>query len=57
MQATQRSKTNPLRLAIPKGRMHDGVARLLTDAGLKLRSGDRDYRPSIGMEGVETKIL
>ncbi|GAB4296286.1 MAG: hypothetical protein Kow0090_11330 [Myxococcota bacterium] len=46
-----------IRLALPKGRMQDGVLELLADAGIKVRSGARDYRPSISLNGFEVKIL
>ncbi len=47
----------PLRLALPKGRMAEGVTRLLADAGIQLRYGARQYRPAISLPGVEAKIL
>jgi len=47
----------PLRLALPKGRMAEGVTRLLADAGIQLRYGARQYRPTISLPGVEAKIL
>ena len=47
-----------LHFALPKGRMKDGVFTLLSDAGLSVRvSSARGYRPSIPLDGVETKIL
>ncbi len=46
-----------VRFAIPKGRMFDEVARLLADAGLRVRATNRDYRPAISMEGMELKVL
>ena len=46
-----------LRLAIPKGRMHDSIGRLLTDAGMPLRSGARNYRPSVALDDSEVKVL
>jgi len=53
--------TRPTRLALPKGRIHDGVVRLLNDAGLGL-SGDtgdrRGYRPRLeGLDGFDAKLL
>jgi len=51
------TKPEAVRLAIPKGRMYDDVARLLADAGVRLRTTARDYRPSIGLAGFEVKIL
>lgn len=46
-----------LRLAIPKGRMYDGVTRLLADAGIHLIQTVRSYRPHISLDGCEVKIL
>ncbi len=46
-----------LKLAIPKGRMYDGVSRLLAEAGLPLRSTSRNYRPAIAEPGFEVKLL
>ncbi|MEM1422370.1 MAG: ATP phosphoribosyltransferase [Planctomycetota bacterium] len=46
-----------LRLAIPKGRMHDSIGRLLADAGMPMRAGARDYRPSVPLEDSEVKVL
>lgn len=50
-------ETEALRLALPKGRMYDEVVRLLQDAGVRLRVGDRAYRPQVSLQGFETKIL
>jgi ATP phosphoribosyltransferase len=44
-------------LALPKGRMQDNVLRLLADAGIRLTFGRRGYRPSLSLEGFETKLL
>lgn len=52
-----RSAQAPLRLALPKGRMQDGVQALLADAGIRLRFGPRDYRPTLSLPGLEAKIL
>ena len=48
---------NPLRLALPKGRMQEGVLRLLGDAGIHVRAGERGYRPTVSLPGVEAKVL
>ena len=37
-----------LRLALPKGRMQEGVLGLLAAAGMSVRAGERDYRPRLG---------
>jgi ATP phosphoribosyltransferase len=47
----------PLHLALPKGRMHQGVVQLLADAGIAVTTSARGYRPTISLAGVETKIL
>ncbi|MBI1291080.1 ATP phosphoribosyltransferase [bacterium] len=46
-----------VRLALPKGRMETGVFKLMADAGISLRAGSRGYRPTISLQGWETKIL
>jgi ATP phosphoribosyltransferase len=44
-------------LALPKGRMEENVRQLLADAGIRLTFDRRGYRPSLSLEGFETKIL
>ncbi len=51
------SPGKPLRLALPKGRMQQGVFALLADAGVHVRIGARGYRPQISLEGIDAKIL
>ncbi len=46
-----------LRIAIPKGRLQDAVATLLTDAGIDISFGMRNYRPRMGWSGLEAKLL
>lgn len=46
-----------LRLALPKGRMQQGVFQLLADAGVRVRVDERGYRPTLSLEHVETKLL
>ncbi len=46
-----------LHLALPKGRMHDGVMKLLADAGIKVTTTSRGYRPKVSLPDVETKVL
>jgi ATP phosphoribosyltransferase len=46
-----------VRLALPKGRMQDGVFSLLGDAGIQVRLSERGYRPTISLPGFDTKIL
>lgn len=46
-----------LRLALPKGRMQAEVMRLMADAGLTVRIGAREYRPSVASGQFDAKIL
>jgi len=46
-----------LRLALPKGRMQEGLSRLLADAGVRLQNSSRNYRPTVSLDGVEAKLL
>lgn len=46
-----------VKLGLPKGRMQDGIFKLLGDAGIQLRTGSRGYRPSINLPGFEVKVL
>jgi ATP phosphoribosyltransferase len=48
---------NALRLLIPKGRIYDGVAELLRDAGFPLRLSERTYRPNLGADWLDAKIM
>ena len=47
----------PLHLALPKGRMQEGVFTLLRDAGVAVRTGARGYRPTVGLAATEAKLL
>ena len=51
--------SNPdlVKLALPKGRMQEGVFQLLGDAGIKVRVDDRGYRPTVSLDNFEAKIL
>jgi ATP phosphoribosyltransferase len=46
-----------LRLAVPKGRMYDGVVALLSEAGINVTQTARSYRPFTTLERCEVKIL
>lgn len=46
-----------LHVAIPKGRMYDGVVALFAEAGIRLSASARGYRPTLSLPGVEAKIL
>ena len=49
--------TGRVRLALPKGRMQTQTLALLAEAGVAVQLGARDYRPSIGLEGFDCKLL
>lgn len=49
--------TECVRLALPKGRMKDGVFSILSEAGIRIKVSDRGYRPSINLPDFEVKIL
>ena len=53
----QDTHSSVLRLALPKGRMADGVERLLSDAGIGLRGTDRGYRPQASLDWLQVKLL
>ena len=46
-----------IRLALPKGRMQDGVFALLAEAGIEMQLGGRDYRPDLSLPGFDAKLL
>lgn len=46
-----------LKLALPKGHMNEAVLELLSDAGIRVRRGSRNYRPTISLEHVQVKLL
>ena len=54
---TNNSTPDLVRLALPKGRMAEGVQRLLGDAGITVRAASREYRPEISLPGFEAKLL
>jgi ATP phosphoribosyltransferase len=51
------SAPDPVRLALPKGHMQKAVADLLSDAGIRILAGRREYRPAISLAGFEVKLL
>lgn len=46
-----------IQLGLPKGRMCDGVQKLMADAGCPVRTTSRNYRASIQLSGFDAKIL
>lgn len=49
--------TSLVRLALPKGRMEQGILALLAEAGIRVSSSARGYRPTISLPGFEAKVL
>jgi ATP phosphoribosyltransferase len=46
-----------LRILIPKGRIFDNVSRLFVEAGFPIALSDRTYRPSLGVDWLDAKIM
>lgn len=46
-----------IRIGLPKGRMEGGVRSLLGDAGIDVRTGGRNYRPTLSWTGFSAKLL
>ncbi len=46
-----------LKLVLPKGRINTKVLKLLSDCGIELVGGDRDYRPQAFGFDLEVKLL
>jgi len=46
-----------LRLGLPKGSMQSGVLDVLADAGIRTRTTSRSYRPAVGLDRVDAKLL
>lgn len=46
-----------LSVLIPKGRIYDNVAKLFTEAGISISLAERTYRPSIGVDWLEGKVM
>jgi ATP phosphoribosyltransferase len=46
-----------LRILISKGRIFDNIARLFEDAGFPISLADRTYRPVIGADWLDGKIM
>lgn len=51
------TKKKKIALALPKGRMYEAVVSVLADAGIGVRTGSREYRPTISLPDFEVKIL
>ena len=46
-----------IRLGLPKGRMQEGVLRLLEDAGIEVQAEPRGYRATLSIPGYGVKLL
>ncbi len=46
-----------LKLMVPKGRIYEGVASLFREAGIKMYSDERGYRPYVQEPDLEIKIM
>ncbi|MDR1306734.1 MAG: ATP phosphoribosyltransferase [Treponema sp.] len=46
-----------LRVLIPKGRIFDNVSRLFAEAGFPVAMADRTYRPTVGADWLDIKIM
>ncbi|MFP3089968.1 ATP phosphoribosyltransferase [Treponema sp. TIM-1] len=46
-----------LRILIPKGRIFDNISRLFEEAGFPISLADRTYRPLIGADWLDGKIM
>jgi len=46
-----------VQLALPKGRMHDGVVALLSEAGVGVSAPARSYRPRLSAKAFGAKLL
>jgi len=46
-----------LSILIPKGRIYDNIAKLFAEAGIALSLSDRTYRPNIGVDWLDGKVM
>ncbi|MSR06442.1 MAG: ATP phosphoribosyltransferase [Gemmatimonadetes bacterium] len=51
------AKTQPITLALPKGRMFSSLVTLLAQSGLVIKDHERSYRPKTPDQRLELKIL
>ncbi len=49
--------TNPVLLALPKGRQEKGVLTLLAEAGISVKDYERCYRPTLSLPNFNVKML
>jgi ATP phosphoribosyltransferase len=53
----QFKESGKVRFALPKGRMQENVLTLLSEAGIRISSGSRCYRPNSNLDAFEVKVL
>ncbi len=46
-----------LRILIPKGRIFESISKLFSEAGIPVSLADRTYRPDIGVDWLDAKIM
>jgi ATP phosphoribosyltransferase len=46
-----------LSILIPKGRIYENIAKLFAEAGITLSLSDRTYRPNIGVDWLDGKVM
>jgi len=46
-----------LRILVPKGRIYENISRLFSDAGFTISLSDRTYRPILGVDWLDAKIM
>lgn len=49
--------SSELQIALPKGRIFAAVRQLLEDAGIRIRTSERSYRPHLSIPGWQSKLL
>lgn len=49
--------SSQIKLALPKGRIFEGVRLLLQDAGIEVHNARRSYRPTLSFAGCSAKLL
>ena len=57
MSAAREGSEKLVHLALPKGRMKEGVLTLLADARIRVQADARGYRPTLSLPGYDTKLL
>ncbi|HCM26487.1 MAG TPA: ATP phosphoribosyltransferase, partial [Treponema sp.] len=46
-----------LSILIPKGRIYENVSALFSEAGIPVGLSDRTYRPNIGVDWLDGKVM